>query len=61
MAYGYNRPDPAEAFRSWLKYQAELITIAEQEGYTREQAIELLKAYTLRGIEDNTGLIGGNY
>ena len=61
MAYVLNRPDPVDAFRNWLRCQSKLIAVAEQEGYTREQAIELLKAYALNGIEDNTRLIGGNY
>lgn len=61
MAYGYQRPDPKEQFRSWLRYQSELIVVAAQEGYTEEQAVEMLKIWHLAGIHDNTGLIGGNY
>jgi hypothetical protein len=61
MAYINNRPDLADAFRNWLKYQSELIAISMQEGYTEEQAIEMLKIYALEGIKTNTGLIGGNY
>ena len=61
MAYGYNRPNPADAFRNWLRFQSDLLIIATQEGYTEEQAIEMLKIYALEGIKTNTGLIGGNY
>lgn len=61
MAYEYNRPDPADAFRNWLRFQSGLLIIATQEGYTEEQAIEMLKIYALEGIKTNTGLIGGNY
>ena len=61
MAYGYNRPDPKESFRNWLRFQSDLLMIATQEGYTEEQAIEILKIYALEGIKINTGLIGGNY
>ncbi|GLB33031.1 hypothetical protein LAD12857_49540 [Lacrimispora amygdalina] len=61
MAYGYNRPDPVDVFRNWLRYQSDLIVIATQEGYTEDQAIEMLKIYALEGIKVNTGLIGGNY
>ncbi|EXG84086.1 hypothetical protein K413DRAFT_0798 [Clostridium sp. ASBs410] len=61
MAYCYNRPDPADTFRKWLHFQSDLIVIATQEGYTEEQAIEMLKIYALEGIKANTGLIGGNY
>lgn len=61
MAYEYNRPDPKDAFRNWLRFQSDLLIIATQEGYTEEQAIEMLKIYALEGIKTNTGLIGGNY
>lgn len=61
MAYKYQRPDPKEQFRSWLHYQSELFVVAAQEGYTEEQAIEMLKAYYLSMIQVNTGCIGGSY
>lgn len=61
MAYGYQFVDPKETFRSWLRFQSELLVIAAQEGYTEEQAIEMLKIYHLSGIEDNTGMIGNSY
>lgn len=61
MAYMNNRLDPADTFRNWLHYQSDLIVIATQEGYTEDQAIEMLKIYALEGIKVNTGLIGGNY
>lgn len=61
MAYSYNRPDPKEAFRNWLRFQSELILVAVQEGYSEDQAIEMIKIYALEGIKCNTGLIGGNY
>ena len=31
MSYGYTRPDPKEAFRSWLTYHRDLINIAVEE------------------------------
>lgn len=43
MGYGYMRPDPKEAFRNAILYYGELIDIAVEEGYTEEQAMELLK------------------
>lgn len=61
MAYGYMRPEPIEVFRNWVKFQTKLIEVALEEGYTREEAIELLKVHHLDSISDNTGLIGGNY
>lgn len=61
MAYGYQRPDPKEAFRKGIRYYRELMDIAMEEGYTEDQAMELLKVWALTGIECNTGTIGGNY
>lgn len=58
MACGYMRPDPKEAFRNTIRYYRELIDIAVREGYTEEQAIELLKVWMLAGIESNVEQIG---
>lgn len=58
MGYGYMRPDPKEAFRNAIRYYGELIDIAVEEGYTEEQAMELLKVWALVGIESNVGQIG---
>ncbi|WP_313341172.1 hypothetical protein [Lacrimispora sp.] len=56
-----NRLDPADAFRNWLKYQTELVSIAMQAGYTRDQAIEMLKIYTLEGIKVHIGVISQSH
>jgi len=37
-------------FRSWLRAQSEMIVTAIQEGYTQEEALEMLKIYQLAGI-----------
>lgn len=58
MAYGYMRPDPVGLFRDWLRYQQRLIAVAMEEGYTRQEAIEMLKIHQLDSIRDN---IGGSY
>ena len=55
MAQGYQRSNPKDQFRSWLRYQSELIVVAVQEGYTEEKAIEMLKVYYLMLIQMNTG------
>ena len=59
MAYGYMRSDSAEQFREAGRYDNTLITVAMEEGFTREEAIELLKVYGLSGI--NSELIKGSY
>ena len=61
MAYGYMRSDPVEQFRNSLGYYDKLIAIAMEKGYTKDQAIELLKVHGLFGIESNLSAVGGNY
>lgn len=53
MAYGYMRPDPVEAFRNALGHYEKLIAVAMEEGYTEDQAIELLKVYGLFSIDSD--------
>ena len=55
MACKYQQQDPKETFRNSVKFMTKLIEVAEQEGYTRTEAIELLKIYALNGIDSNTG------
>lgn len=52
MAYGYMRSDPVELFRQRAGYYQKLIKEAEVQGFTRQEAIELLKVDTMRGIEE---------
>ena len=54
MAYGYMRLDPVEQCKNALGYYDKLIAVAMEKGYTKDQAIELLKVYGLFGIESNT-------
>lgn len=55
MSYGYMRPDPVKVFRNTLEYYEKLIDEAVKMGYTKDQAIELLKVWALEGIEDTIG------
>lgn len=41
------QPDEDVAFRSWLRAQSELIVTAVQEGYTQEEAVEMVKVYQM--------------
>ena len=43
------------------QFQRDLIDIAVEEGFTRDQAVEMLKAYFLSEIDVNTSMIGDNY
>lgn len=41
------QPDEDAAFRSWLRAQSELIVTAVQEGYTQEEAVEMVRVYQM--------------
>jgi uncharacterized protein Yka (UPF0111/DUF47 family) len=45
-------------FKNWLKEQAALIEAAQGEGFSKGEAIELLKIYRLEGIADSIEDIG---
>ena len=47
MTYGRAQLDVKKTFRDWLTFQRDLIDIAVEEGFTRDQAVEMLKAYFL--------------
>ncbi len=61
MTYGRAQLDVKKTFRDWLTFQCDLIDIAVEEGFTRDQAVEMLKAYFLSEIDVNTSMIGDNY
>lgn len=53
MAYGYMVTDPKEQFRRAICYYSELIVVAMQSGYTKEEAIKLLEIYALFSIQSS--------
>ena len=57
MAYGYSRPDPMKLFRDSCRHYRTLVNIAVSEGFTEEQAIELIKINKLEDIEDSLGVM----
>lgn len=61
MTYGRAQLDVKKTFRDWLTFQRDLIDIAVEEGFARDQAVEMLKAYFLSEIDVNTSMIGDNY
>ena len=61
MTYGRAQLDVKKTFRDWLTFQRDLIDISVEEGFTRDQAVEMLKAYFLSEIDVNTSMIGDNY
>ncbi len=50
MAYGYRPSGPVELFYSRAGFYQELIKAAESQGFTREEALEILKIDALRSI-----------
>lgn len=53
MAYGYMVSDPKEQFRRAIQYYKELMQIALQEGYTRDEAFKLLEIHALYSIRSS--------
>lgn len=51
----------SERFLQWLHSKNNLIDLAVMEGYTKAEAIELLKAWYLGGVVSQVGIINGNY
>ena len=52
MVRGYSRPDPVELFQNRAAGYLEMIEAAECQGFTRQEAIELLKIDALRLIQN---------
>ena len=59
MSYGYMRPDPVTLFADRAGFYRKLIEAAEKEGFTRQEAIEILKVDKLHIITEE--LANGNY
>ena len=50
MVYGYRPSGPVELFYTRAGLYQELIKAAESQGFTREEALEILKIDALRSI-----------
>ena len=50
IVFESKKQDTDENFRFWLRSQSEMIVTAIQEGYTQEEALEMLKIYQLAEI-----------
>lgn len=55
MSYGYQRSDPVKLFADRAGYYMQMIQAAEQQGFTRQEAIEILKVDNLHLIESAIG------
>ncbi len=59
MACGYQRTDPIKLFSDMIGFYAKQIQAAEAQGFTRQEAIELLKVEKLHNIAE--AIESGNY
>ena len=50
-----NRTANTKNYREWLEDHRILVEMTEAEGFTRDQAVEMVKAYYLYSIESNMG------
>ena len=50
-----NRTISMRNYREWLEDHRPLVEMTEAEGFTRDQAVEMVKAYYLYSIESNMG------
>lgn len=50
-----NRTILMRNYQEWLEDHRLLVEMTEAEGFTRDQAVEMVKAYYLYGIESNMG------
>lgn len=53
-----NRTANTKNYREWLEDHRILVEMTEAEGFTRDQAVEMVKAYYLYSIESNMGKRG---
>lgn len=50
MLYGHSNDNAQDWFRSWVHGQSELLFILVQEGYSEDQAIEMLKVWAITNV-----------
>lgn len=53
-----NKPTPEENFRNWTSTMKWKIEILMEIGFTKDQAIEMLKVYMLSDLENIYEVIG---
>ena len=54
----YRRNAPVEAFRTSLEIYGQMIGAAVEQGYTEEQAVDLLKVWALLAVANSIDEIG---
>lgn len=50
MLYSHSNDNAQDWFRSWVHGQSELLFILVQEGYSEDQAIEMLKVWAITNV-----------
>lgn len=46
-------------FRNWVATQAHRIEILQEEGFSRQEAIEMMKVYWLASLDDVASAVNG--
>ena len=59
MMWGLSQEEKDQIFRNWIATQAHRIEILQVEGFSRQEAIEMLKVYELATLDDVANAVNG--
>lgn len=59
MMWGFSQEEKDQFFRNWIATQAHRIEILQEEGFSRQEAIEMLKVYGLAYLDDVASAVNG--
>ena len=56
---GFSQEEKDQFFRNWIATQAHRLEILQEEGFSRQEAIEMLKVYWLSSLDDVASAVNG--
>ena len=56
---GFSQEEKDQFFRNWIATQAHRLEILQEEGFSRQEAIEMLKVYWLASLDDVASAVNG--
>lgn len=59
MMREFSQEEKDQFFRNWIATQARRIEILQEEGFSRQEAIEMLKVYWLASLDDIASAVNG--
>ncbi len=59
MILNPTQKDLDNCFRNWVATQAHRIEILQEEGFSRQEAIEMMKVYWLASLDDIASAVNG--